>query len=29
MSTTVKFAATVPGFAFELDQLVDIRISDE
>ncbi|HAC8240043.1 TPA_asm: hypothetical protein G0G78_27115 [Salmonella enterica] len=29
MNTPVKFAATAPDFAFELDQLVDIRISDE
>ncbi|EAO8184534.1 hypothetical protein AHV57_28385 [Salmonella enterica] len=29
MGTPVKFARTAPDFAFELDQLVDIRISDE
>ncbi|HFE7435061.1 hypothetical protein LD891_25360 [Salmonella enterica] len=29
MGTPVKFARTAPDFVFELDQLVDIRISDE
>ncbi|HEA0254990.1 TPA: hypothetical protein RU600_004888 [Salmonella enterica] len=29
MGTPVKFARTAPDFVFELDQLVDICISDE
>ncbi|EEH4116369.1 hypothetical protein G7563_002151 [Salmonella enterica subsp. enterica] len=29
MGTPVKFARTAPDFVFELDRLVDIRISDE
>ncbi|HFW2686858.1 TPA: hypothetical protein ACIBAO_001403 [Salmonella enterica subsp. enterica serovar Waycross] len=29
MKAEKTFAATAPDFAFELDQLVDIRISDE
>ncbi len=29
MGTPVKFARTAPDFVFDLDQLVDILISDE